>query len=47
MWSAYEKLGKLGENVNPGKVFSETRHKNYESISSKKPSTPISLKRKK
>lgn len=47
LWSAYEKLGRLGEQVNPTRVFSETRHKNYESISSKKPSTPISLKRKK
>jgi len=47
LWSAYEKLGKLGEHVNPGKVFSEARHKNYESNALKKPSTPISLKRKK
>ena len=47
LWSAYEKLGKLGEQVNPGKVFSDTRHKNYEAAALKKPSTPVSLKRKK
>lgn len=29
LWSAYEKLGKLGENVMPNRVFLETRMKSY------------------
>jgi tetratricopeptide (TPR) repeat protein len=47
LWSAYEKLGKLGDHVNPGKVFSDTKLKSYETAQLKKPNTPLSAKRKK
>jgi len=29
LWSAYEKLGKLGENIMPNKIFNEVKMKNY------------------
>jgi tetratricopeptide (TPR) repeat protein len=29
LWSAYERLGKLGDNINPGKVFSDIKLKTY------------------
>lgn len=47
MWSAYEKLGRLGDHVNPGKVFSDIKLKSYETALSKKIATPISAKKKK
>lgn len=47
LWSAYEKLGKLGEAIIPNKIFNEAKMKNFE-INSKKAivSTPMSKKRK-
>lgn len=30
LWSAYEKLGKLGENMMPNKIFIESKMKAYE-----------------
>ena len=47
LWSAYEKLGKLGDNLNPGKIFSDNKHRGYESTQNKKLNTPISAKKKK
>ena len=47
LWSAYEKLGKLGDHVNPGKVFSDMKLKVYETTQTKKANTPLSAKRKK
>lgn len=29
LWSAFEKLGKLGDHVNPGKIFSDSKLKSY------------------
>ena len=46
LWSAYEKLGKLGDHINPNKIFSDLKLKNYESIQNRKPNTPLSAKRK-
>lgn len=36
LWSAYEKLGKLGETIMPNKIFTEARMKNYENVNIKK-----------
>ena len=47
LWSAYEKLGKLGESVMPNKIFNDVKMKNFEANSKKAIiSTPISKKRK-
>jgi tetratricopeptide (TPR) repeat protein len=47
LWSAYEKLGKLGENIMPNKIFNEVKMKNFETNYKKTiVSTPISKKRK-
>ena len=46
LWTAYEKLGKLGEHTVAVKVFNENKYKNYEQ-NGKKPSTPMSLRKKK
>ncbi len=35
LWSAYEKLGKLGENVQPNKIFTDMKMKNYENTNKK------------
>lgn len=48
LWSAYEKLGRLGDNnIMPNKIFTEAKMKNFE-INYKKTtiSTPVSKKRK-
>lgn len=45
LWSAYEKLGKLGEHAMPGKIFNDLKMKNYEN-SPKKLVTPLIKKRK-
>lgn len=29
LWSAYEKLGKLGESVMPNKIFNDVKMKNF------------------
>jgi hypothetical protein len=47
LWSAYEKLGRLGDNINPGKVFSDIKLKSYETSVTRKLATPLSSKRKK
>jgi hypothetical protein len=39
-------LGKLGENISPGKIFTEARQKLYETTAAKKPATPIALRKK-
>ncbi len=47
LWSAYEKLGKLGENIMPNKIFTEAKMKNFETNYKKTTiSTPVSKKRK-
>lgn len=46
LWSAYEKLGKLGDNVMPNKIFNELKMKSFEVNSKKIISTPVSKKRK-
>ena len=47
LWSAYEKLGKLGQNIMPNKIFNEVKMKNYQSNFKKNViSTPISKKRR-
>ena len=47
LWSAYEKLGKLGENIMPNKIFNDTKMKNFETNFKKTIiSTPVSKKRK-
>ena len=38
MWSAYQKLGKLGENLMPNKIFIEGRMKAPQTI--RKPPSP-------
>jgi hypothetical protein len=41
LWSAYEKLGKLGENVLPSRIFTDTKMKNYEISNKKSITTPV------
>ena len=47
LWSAYEKLGRLGDHINPGKVFSYIKLKAYETTGVRKSGTPLSAKKKK
>ena len=47
LWSAYERIGRLGDHVNPGKIFSEVKLKAYETTQAKKMATPVSAKKKK
>lgn len=46
MWSAYEKIGKLGENLMPNKVFVEARMKNIE-VTKKPPSPGYNIRKRK
>ena len=46
MWSAYEKIGKLGENLMPNKVFVEARMKNLE-VNKKPPSPGYNIRKRK
>lgn len=47
LWSAYEKLGKLGENIMPNKIFNDIKMKSYELNPKRNINiTPLSRKRK-
>lgn len=47
LWSAYEKLGRLGDNINPGKIFSDIKLKSYEASLTRKIGTPMITRKKK
>jgi hypothetical protein len=43
LWTAYEKLLKMGENVLPNKIFTENKYKLYEKT--RKPTAQVRSKR--